>query len=705
MNTFTAPELASILSRTPRAVRLALSDIPASDTRDARGQPAKAWAISALPAGLQTELEHAAQRENFRTPEDLLIYRRTLAAPARANCKAFAPQPKPALHWHADLADVLTALANPQKPTPPERAFLWGEVCAHFEALAAVTPANEHGPLKASLLTWLGERAAALARTVAGLRRNFERKLAMYRDGGQAALADARSQCSGNYRPILCPACWEKAVKLDAALNGNESQAWRRLKLQGGLCPECAERHKFDVRQAKSRVPGSIRARLSPLVDKALPFVKSDAAGRMAGPYVAGEIDTAPADYFWGDDVTWNHKVWATDANGQPYLCRPDCVYLGDDLTGYPVHFDLIAGELGQPAHYNSTDVRRLMLEAHDLLGLPHRGYIFENGVWRSRTVRDESLKAEWLPWFETQLGLKSLKDFVEIRHAQARNPRSKPEGDFRILQERMRTEPGFVGFNQRVEQSDRMKRLERDFAQRVKRGKEHPGNEFLSLAQWGKRIGEILGEFANEPQNGKRLQGRSPAEAFQVALNVRPLRKLPDEARWILATHRQLVTVGNKGIILKGRCYADEQLARYLGRQVWAFYNVECPELLTVCDLKRTEYVTVKANSAPRRTARETAEGRAALSQSQHNIAGFNRMAKVIAGTVPHTLRAFVTKDDDASAAEREMDQHIRQVQTEHRESTRRQTDARTREKSAAANRFRERRAARTGQLESTLP
>ncbi|MBE0545724.1 MAG: hypothetical protein IH623_30710 [Verrucomicrobia bacterium] len=673
---FTANEFAGALGKTKRALLTALQSVPASGNYTVRGQSAKAWALADLPPVLSLKLEHSASRQNFRSPEQMLFHRR-----AQAEARANVPSTKPGLNPSSERPELAAAfrelrftldearecLSSEMQPTFTDREFLWTQICDEITRLELQD--GERAPAKRFVLNWL---QTYLPNFKASLR-TLERKLA-----DPDSRTDARRQRSGNHREILCPACWEKALRLNQAYAGRESHAWRELKLKKQLCPECDARHNFDVRRDKSRVPNSIRRASTPITDKAQDFTKSESAGRMAGPKMNQTHDHYhPGEWFVADDVSWNHKVWTAADDGTPYLCRPECLYLADERTSYPIHFLLIPGSHGQKASYNASHVRLLMLQAHDLLGLPDRGFIFENGAWRARTVHDGRAGASFMPWAETETGFKHLKHFVEIRHTRARTPTGKPtiENDFRILQERMRREPGFVGFNQRNEQSDRSKRLERDFARRVKAGQEHPGNEYFSLGQFKDRLSEILLEYANEPQNGKRLPGISPAEAWGTPT----LRRLGEDERWTLASNYELKRVESRGLVIKGRNYANGELARYLGQQVWAFYNLEYPQLLTVCDQKRTHYFSVPELTAPARTASETPEGRAALARSMKAIADFNRPAKVIAGSIKHPVVRIVTRDTDTDETHRAMGRQIKADVATHRASQRTATDART--------------------------
>jgi len=171
-------------------------------------------------------------------------------------------------------------------------------------------------------------------------------------------------------------------------------------------------------------------------------------------------------------------------------------------------------------------------------------------------------------------------------------------------------------------------------------------------MKAWTSRLDEIFAAFNADPQNGKMLQGASPAEAWQAGLDKMPLRKLPDDARHLLATHCKKVKVRQQGIILtigKDRMlFANEQTGPLIGRDVLVYYSVETPKLLTVSDLDRQNYFTVKAISLPAMTATND------QSHPVHaQIAGHQKAARAIYGAIPHKIIATITRDDSVSEAD----------------------------------------------------
>jgi hypothetical protein len=685
MNAYTATTIARASGFTRRAILLKLAPVPA-ECQTVRGQRAKAWPLCALPAVMQTALEHAAARANFRNAEALLHHCAAAAAPRPKPPTELAPARR---DWHADLLQELGDYfddANCKRDrsnlSPEDREWIWSHICRHARAGLSLAGDNRQGAaFKISLTEQLAGALPALVRQGAkhplkALRRDLDRKLRAFQAHGRDGLRDGRRLRSGNFRPDLCPDCIQKLLAVDVKLAGREREAWRLLKTKRLLCEVCDQLHGFDVRRDKSAMPRSIARQITPLAELAQPWIKSEAAGRAAGPHIHRDwSDTQPGDYFVADDVTWNHEIFAYQPDGQPWIARLECVYAADELTSCPLDFNLIAGP------YNGRHVVLLRLSVHDKLGLPHLGWKLENGVWRSRLVRDELHAQHRLDIRESEDWLADKYSVNMIRHFQPRNPRAKTlEGDFNTLQQRMRLERGFVGFRQRDEQSDASK----DFKRRVLAGKEDPRNELLSLEQWTKRLSVILEDFMHEPRGG-RLAGRSPWQVWSEALDRRPLRKLAPEDRWMISTHRRLETVKPHGIEFKiGRDswgWANERLARYIGQQVWAFYHVDCPSLLTVANYKRTEFFSVAGNRLPANTA-----SKEDLAAANRRIAGFNKLGKIVAGMIHHPVIATITRDDEFATPAPGFGAHVAQAKEEHRAQNHRRHDARAAEQREGA-------------------
>ena len=658
-----------------------LSALPATGEKIVRGKKTRAWTLATLPPDLLAKLQTALNAKGFASIESMMRDAENAPAPAPQSVV-----PSAAVQFR-DLDDWLHDYpAYTRKPISiAENEILWAESIRQFDALRAITEPTEHPAIKRSLVEFLLRRAPGLVRDnsaqpAAALRHLLDRKLAAFSKGGRAALRDGRETDSGKWCAPLCPDCWKKVVDAAILHEGNESLAWRQLKLNRRLCTACQDKHVFNVRRAKSYMPGSVRKAATPLVDAVLPWRKSNAAGRAAGPHIPRDWnDTAPGGYFVADDVTWNLQVYDFRADGTPRFFRPECLYIADERTSYPLCFLLIDG------HYNGRHIRQLLLDAHERFGLPHEGFKFENAIWRSRTVRDEACP-DWISFSETEDGFLSLPDLVKIRHFRPRNPRAKViEGDFRALQARMAREAGNVGTNERDTKSDAIK----NFVRRARAGKETPESGALHISQFARLLSAIFEEFASEPQNGARLPGISPAEAWKAG---KPLRKLPDELRYILATCRRLVTVQPDGIRVlfskkESWSYSGPQLAEHIGRQVWAHWHFDCPEFLTVMDMKKANApFSVKGVRLPANNA-----SREQMADAHGQIDGFNRVAKTIAGGANNPFASSITRDNDYTPAQREAGRAIEAEKAEHVRTAEHEIDARARRRNEGLSMLRE--------------
>ena len=343
--------------------------------------------------------------------------------------------------------------------------------------------------------------------------------------------------------------------------------------------------------------------------------------------------------------MTWNNYFYFFDDEDQLHIERGECPLLNDLRTGYVLDFVLIAGK------YNGRHIKSLISNGHDKHGLPHEGLYFERSVWKSRWVTDLVRPKFALQRRETENGLRASGVNLDVRHATT--PRAKTiEGLIRILQERQRCEPGFVGFNERTKEMERMQ----EFIASARKGKEHPGNELREMNEWVDRISRTIEEFNNDPQNGKMLPGISPFEGWQQGLERRPLRQLPPECRYMVATHKEPVTVRQEGIVLKniGRApmlYANEETGKLIGRKVLAYYNIDNPDLLTVSDLNRQNYFTVKRILLPSISATKEQ-----FAQAHSQIAGHMKTAKTLYGRIEHPLVSTITRDDSQDGKTKEL-------------------------------------------------
>ncbi|MGO9203117.1 MAG: hypothetical protein ACLQM8_21565 [Limisphaerales bacterium] len=596
---------------------------------------------------LHRTIERDAGAENWQRLE-LYLDGRAFAAP-KAKREVLRAE-----YQHRDLDQVVASLEDRQNPTADDRRFLWDAVFRGYEEQSGQLPDSPEGNykrrvVKASLLSYVFSAfpEGTLCATLPSLKRRFEEKLDQWRRGGRtpAALQDRRPLASGRFRNRAFGEDLKKIRNLAIQLDGNEALAHRMLREGGQLSKEFCEAHPYDVRSAKSALPDSVRGAIGPEVNMCLPLRRGPWQARMRGPYIPRDWSgVLPGDWFNADDVTWNHWFKEKLSSGRWILTRGECLLMTDLRTGYPLDFLLI------PDHYNGEHVRSLVLKVHDTVGLPRQGFYFEKGVWASRLITGDKRQGTPVHWRVAENGLccEGLK--LDVRHATT--PRAKPiEGLLHILQERMRCIPGFVGFNERLYDAERVQPL----IARAQRGDLEALASFPTAPEWAAKISAVLQEFSHEPQNGKMLQGRAPAEVWSEALRARPLRKLADDSRFFLSTHKKTVTVHQEGIVLtirgKRNLYYNERTGPLIGREVLAFYNLEMPDLLTVCDIKRQNYFSVGRVELP------------AMSATPEQFAEVNKLrkghmahAKGIFGELQHEVVCTITRDKEHSEDSRNL-------------------------------------------------
>ena len=476
------------------------------------------------------------------------------------------------------LTDAFSQVRNPSKLTVEDRDFVW-------KALLESQAPRE------ALLDYAFRSLPGLARTRKALGKAFRRKL--------HSPTDKRPGRSGRKGPVLCPKCEDLVFGAAVDLDGDIAQAWRRLNLEQKLCAKCSGLWHFDVRTNKSYVPAAVRNQVTPRVLAALPWRHGRKCARLLAPYVLRRRDIGPGDVFEADDVTWNHVfyVYDTDDAGKRYVGRGECLLFLDRSSWYPLGYRLIAGEIGPDgkqcaAHYNGVDIRLGVLHVHDRVGLPHLGFQFENSVWRSKLVAGRQVRGwRFNSWRDFESGLNEQGIILgprAVRHALPGSPRTKIiERVIRSVQERMRSLPGFVGFNHREYKPEILD----DFLRRVKIGKEHPGQMFLSFADFRKVLDTELMAYASDVQNGRWLRDASPLDIWQNGVGqfpgvaARPLRKLAPTARHLLSTHWRKVNVTGVGIRFevggKSLIFWGDELLPWKHKTLPVRWNIEEPELL----------------------------------------------------------------------------------------------------------------------------
>ena len=572
----------------------------------------------------------------------------------------------------ASLADVFAVVKNPA-------ALTFGESIEVWRALA----------------TFEGERGAALAyaqRAVPGLvkgglaawTRALRRKSAAFRQRGGAALESGNKR-NGRTAKSLCPECTELLRGGATDHDGNLALVFRRLILPPdlggiradgrGFCDKCAGLWVYDVRRNKSYVPESVRRSIMPSVNAAKVWRHGKSRARLKSPAVVrNPKDIGPGDIFEADDITWPFYLWTTDDAGRPFACMAECLLMIDRRTWYPLAFVLMAARLDGQGHkvkasYNSADIRRLVLRTHDQWGLPFNDFFFENGIWKSRLIDGPKVTGfTWNEWRQVEHGLNAEGVLCNgmVRHTLPGNPRSKViERMNQSVQERMRPEAGFAGFNQRDYKPEALNK----FLAQVAAGKVHPQEGLHSFEAFRDLLSLTLMSYAREPHQGRPGswltdsdgRGLSPLEAWTNGIGghpgigmepgKRPLRQLADNKRHLLSTHQREFEVKGMGEIVfdvdrRKLRFWDKRLAPYAqgGRRLLGKWNIEEPELLH-CLPVEAEPFTLKHRE--QLSSYESSEN---MKQTARDLQGCVNVGKQLFDTMKHPIRASVQRDGEAT-------------------------------------------------------
>jgi hypothetical protein len=313
-------------------------------------------------------------------------------------------------------------------------------------------------------------------------------------------------------------------------------------------------------------------------------------------------------------------------------------------------------------------------------VGLPRDSYKWENNIWRARVVDPDKSDAFLRLIRDCEEAMQTHERYgVKTKHFKARNPESKVvEGDFLIHQRLHKLWPGNVGFRERDDKSD----AEKKFLEAVKHDRAHPGEKWLSLEDFRNKLSSQLEEFNAEPRGG-RLAGRSPNEIWAEHTNEQPLRRLEEEDRWMISTHVIEKHIGPQGFKIGIHGFADGNLALLPGQSVTVFCHHDCPSLVHVRHPKTGKLFPVKENvmvAHPR-----TEDEKTQAQETGRRIRDFNRVGKVLADSIRHPIINIVTNTRPSGPPGEEFGSQMEREKKEHVEQTRRNTNARSVQKSQA--------------------
>lgn len=492
-----------------------------------------------------------------------------------------------------ELDAVFATLHDRTKPTLAEIAYCWREVIKLWSD--RLTTGADEIKLKQQLRNYLLQAAPFMGDSAPAIKRNLNRKIREAMEHGIETVADRRLRPQRIGRK---PIDFDESVKLLAQhaifyCDGRESQAYRELHMGTShigerFSDDFRAAYPFNCRQAKSRMPNCVRNAVRPMIAATRAIYLGPRAARLAMPSIRRDWrEVLAGASYTSDDVTLNHYLvdWHDEGeyefDGRRFnVVRPQFLPVVDERTSNPLGFSLAPAPT-----YNSWQIRTLITRIcmRPEIGLPFDRFVFEAGIWKSRNVRALS---EWAA-IDESFGRHGIR--LTERHATT--PKAKiVEQVIGALQNLDEYAPGYCG---RSEQSVKHERL-RKFLGCLKRAGQpqkaevDPTEMLMTTEQCVEMLAQVMQRFADEPQNGERLNGLSPAEGWQQLSGGCVHHVLPESLRYLLATDESTQAVTNEGIELRiGRfrhhyC-GSEQLGALIGEKVRVRFNPEMPEQVTV--------------------------------------------------------------------------------------------------------------------------
>jgi hypothetical protein len=520
--------------------------------------------------------------------------------------------PRPAvIRKGIDLEDLERAVAELEDPTNPslrDRAFLMDAAFRTVErSVSERAPTSERKRVIRSILSWILSAVPSITEppsNLAALQKRFRRNFEAWVTGGRTveAIADGRAGNSGRKRPLGIPDTELESLKFAAIRKGSLGTAWTFARHDSSL-PALTATYRGQ------KPPRWIYEELGGPIAAALMHEQGDAAARLRQKGIARDwTSTSPGDHWSIDDKTFDCLVAMPDGNGSWHAICPQLLLICDEKSLY-----IIGGLLIPDRHYTAAGIRLALLRAHDSPkpgGLPRCGLLLENGTFRSKQVIGSAApNRSPFPWRETESGLRHPEIGLDIHFCTPRNPRAKRvETALARLRRWFVDMPGYVGTNQRENLPERTRVANHQLKQGIK-----PRD--AGLLTWDEWIETELPRIFTEHNafscDGPVHHGAAPAELWDPAIIKRPLRRLPENARHLLASDRQRARVRNGEISIeigaRSWRYVSEATGPLEGRELDVRFNYEAPEFLSVFDKSGTYLATVKALIADAKASSET--------------------------------------------------------------------------------------------------
>jgi hypothetical protein len=515
------------------------------------------------------------------------------------------------------LASAVQTVKDACRLTDGERLLIWDNALSEYQHMLDL--GSSDGRARRVIISALDASGLSLALSREALARNFCRKLDRWITGGgrPSAIRDLRLENPGRAPRFNLTKDDLDLLVAHTLAKGDLRRAWREALRDGLLSPGVAAAYLANP-SSKSYVPASVSRVVLPEAERLRPWHLGPRQAKLNGAYITRDwSDTFPGDWYQADDTTLPVYYWEEDESGQLRVMRGQFLPMIDVRTNRILSF-----ALHSERNYTAAVIRGLILRTHDTYGLPRRGFHFENGIWRKAKLIKGVQQASGadIDPTETESG---LREWVGFMHSKPGNARAKKvERVIGMLQALMEDQPGYCGRNEQTEKFERVQRNKLD----VEAGRVHPSKCFLHRDEWIHRLEQICADYNEESQDGA-LAGLSPRAAWESLFeHTKPLIKLTQGTRWLLANHRAVLKVTRNGLTIRANgknwVFRNDVTAGLIGREVHVYFN---PEDMSSCFVKlspsdSTASVIPLAPAIPATTATREQMNAAQASVNTHN-------------------------------------------------------------------------------------
>ena len=278
-------------------------------------------------------------------------------------------------------------------------------------------------------------------------------------------------------------------------------------------------------------------------------------------------------DWWLFDDMSQNNPFWFENVladeddelarKQQVSICRQSLMAM-DLRSGRWLGCELVGRSRDS---YRAEDILRFFFRLFVLYGLPRRGIILENGIWRCKVIAgnyDKTIEISKEDQERVIGGLRSLG--IEVRHAIDAKGKALIESGFRHYQTLAAATIDGLYIGRGIGDHERGMKL---FV-RARAGVVHPtGANMLHIDQANVEASRVMG-LCNEMQKEGDIQNGVPDEVWDKSLAANPLRPMPMEKLYVLMPTQREVKIrgGHVRPKVNGRelCFINAERFALLG-------------------------------------------------------------------------------------------------------------------------------------------